>query len=276
MKCTIVFVSPNGTTKASAKLLKEEFERDSQTVELFDIGRGELRYDFNPVIQALKASDIAAFCAPAYHMDMLAPMRQLFSQLRKNRGSFHCTGLLVLTYAGITSGNAFLNASRSLQKAGVQVAGALKISAPHFHHKARFPTNETYSLVRDFYHQLKAHQYKPLSPTRAHTILKPEKKRVTALYPLVHLIGKKRELPISIDQNLCRLCKKCATECPVGAISVTDKNISIAQDTCIHCYHCTIACPVGAITIPVEKLDQMIAKNKRIVGTEQPADKVYI
>ena len=124
------------------------FERDSQTVELFDIGRGELRYDFSPIIQTLK------------------------------------------------------------------------ISTPHFHHKDRFPTNKTYSLVRDFYHQLKATSTNRYHLSERIQFWSQKKKRVTALYPLVHLIGKKRELPMSIDQ--------------------------------------------------------MIDNNKRILGTEQPADKVYI
>lgn len=276
MKCTIVFVSPNGTTKASARLLKEEFEADGQNVQMFDIGRGDLRHNLTPVQQALQRCDLALFGAPVYHMDMLSPMQHLFRQMEQDPAPFSCVGLLFLNYAGITSGKALLNSARSLQRAGVQVAGALKISAPHFHHQARFPTGETRALVKDFYLKLKEIQFRPLSAPRTKALFKPEKRRVSALYPLVHLVGKKRELPITIDQDKCRLCSKCALECPVEAITVSEKGASIDPDSCIHCYHCTIACPFGAIHSPVEKLDSMIAKNKRIIGTEQPPNKINI
>ncbi len=276
MKCTIVFISPNGTTKTSANLLKEELENDAQTVEIFDIGRGELRRDFTPVLQTLKGCDLALFGAPAYHMGMLSPMQKLFSRMEQDNGSFTCTAILFLNYAGITSGKAFLNSARNLRRAGVQVAGTLKIAAPHFHHQEQFPTLETRSLVKEFYLTLKENRFRPSPAAVDHSLFKPEKRRVTALYPLVHLIGKKRELPITIDQHQCRSCSKCTKECPVEAISVSEKGVSIDPETCIHCYHCTIACPFGAIHSPVEKLDKMIAKNKRIVGTEQPPSKIYI
>src|SRR6056297_1974791 len=109
MKCTIVFVSPNGTTKESAGLLKEEFEGDGQSVQMFDIGRGDLRHNLTPVLQALQRCDLALFGAPVYHMDMLLPMQHLFRQIEQDPVRFPCIGLLFVNYAGITSGKALLN-----------------------------------------------------------------------------------------------------------------------------------------------------------------------
>jgi len=74
------------------------------------------------------------------------------------------------------------------------------------------------------------------------------------LYPLVHFIGKKRELPISINSDKCKACGKCEKECPVSAISL--KNFAtIDLGKCIHCYHCTVACKLDTVEAPIEKIN---------------------
>ena len=53
---------------------------------------------------------------------------------------------------------------------------------------------------------------------------------------------------ISIAQDECKGCTKCARTCPVGAISGTVKQPhSIDQSKCIKCGACVAACPFKAI-----------------------------
>ncbi len=53
---------------------------------------------------------------------------------------------------------------------------------------------------------------------------------------------------ITIDEELCKGCTKCARTCPVGAIEGTVKNPHrIDQDKCIKCEACLNSCPFKAI-----------------------------
>ncbi len=276
MNSVLVYVSPNGTTRESMKLLQREFEQDGHHTQVFDLGRGELRNDFTPVLKALGSSEVVVFGSPAYHMDMLAPMQRLFQELKKSNEEFCCRGLLLLNYAGITSGKAFLNAARLLEQAGIPLVGALKIRAPHFHHTEPFPDDGARLSVRTFYQSLKKNNFTPLGEDRYARLFKPDKCIVSVIYPLVHVIGKRRELPITVQEGTCRRCKKCERECPVDAITVGGKGMTIDMASCIHCYHCVASCPFDAVHSPVEKLDTMIKINKRVVGMEDPSNKVYV
>ncbi len=67
-----------------------------------------------------------------------------------------------------------------------------------------------------------------------------EKKITYVIFPLVHIIGKFRELEIIINNVLIKKCMKCLKECPVGTIIVKNDVMTIDKQKCIHCYHCTI------------------------------------
>ena len=147
--------------------------------------------------------------------------------------------------------------------------------APHFHHGGVFPGEASVKMINEFCEKLAGSGFAPLKPERTVKLLSPRKLRVRALYPLVHRIGKARELPIETYDGLCRRCGKCVTECPAGAVS-TGCALKIDPELCLHCYHCVTACRFGAINSPVEKLDRMIDLNVRIVGTEKQADEIFI
>ncbi len=268
MKFALVYISPNGTTRKTTKILADVITQDGYEVEIFDIGRGDLRFNKEDLYKRLKTKDIVGFGSSAYHMDFLSPMKDL---LRNVKGNFKA--FLYLNYGGITSGKAFINAAKVLNEANIHIIGALKVMAPHFHHKEEFPTENTIKIINNFYQVLKTNNFAEIK--NINSKFKPEKFRVNFLYPIAHRIGKKRELPIEVDHDLCKKCKKCVRECPVGAISFED-GIKMDFSKCIHCYHCVNACPFGAIKSPVEELDKMINFNKKVIGMEDPLNKIII
>lgn len=150
----------------------------------------------------------------------------------------------------------------------------MKVTALHFHHPDPFPTHTIEVFIREFYEALQAKDFAPILNDRQKELFAPRKRRVNVLYPLVHIIGKKRELPITIKPDSCKSCGKCMKECLVGAISLKDI-ATIDPEKCIHCYHCAVACKLGAVEAPIEKLDKMIQLNRRIIGIENPPNEIY-
>ena len=52
-----------------------------------------------------------------------------------------------------------------------------------------------------------------------------------------------------IDPGLCTSCGTCISQCPVSALTMTDKFPQVDVDCCITCFCCQEICPVKAITL---------------------------
>lgn len=66
------------------------------------------------------------------------------------------------------------------------------------------------------------------------------------------LEGKKIKEWYHIDEDRCTMCKKCVKYCPVGNLSIEERNGQseiIFGDDCIYCMRCFNCCPVDAIII---------------------------
>ena len=72
----------------------------------------------------------------------------------------------------------------------------------------------------------------------------------------------------------CIKCSKCASECPVGAIS-TDDPSSPGDNNCISCMRCISVCPVSARTLDKNLLDG-ISQKLSAVCAERKKGELYI
>lgn len=277
MNIKLIYVSPGGTTKGTTKVLKEIFEKNNYQVELIDIGIKPHRDDLTTVLEKMQKADIVGFGSPTYHMDMLEPMKKLFDKMKTSNEKFkyEFSAFFYINYGGITSGKAFEMTAEKFCEMGIPVIGAMKVTAPHFHHPKEFPTRETYEIAEEFYRRMQEKKFVPIELQRAKKIFAPEKKRVNMLYPLIHMVGRRRELPISINKSRCKKCGKCLVECPSGAITM-DSEVKIDFSKCIHCYHCVSACKFNAVQSPIEKIDGMIRINKKVLGEEKFANQINI
>jgi ferredoxin len=275
MNIKILFISPNGTTKTTTSLLKESFLKHNHQVDCINIAESPYRENQQLVLDEISSADIVGFGSAAYHMDLMQPMIDLFSLLQSRQNQHHFRAFFFMNYSGITTGKAFLLYARKFHTMGIPVCGALKVTAPHFHHVEEFPTQNTYSTIDAFAAALQKKHYADMTDQEIEKKLQPFTRKVHLIYPLIHLIGKKRELPIIIDQQACKRCGKCMRECPAGAIE-QNGSITINFAKCLHCYHCTVACPQNAIHCPVENLDAMMQTNIKLIGKEQPANQYYV
>lgn len=273
MKFLLIYISPNNTTKKTTELLGDIIRKNGNSVDIIDLGKEEHRNNQDSIIKMLNSYDVVGFGAPIYHMDILKPIKDLMIKISERLICYRFKAFIYLNYAGITSGKAFQNGSEILKRANISILGGLKLYAPHFHHDEKFPTDKTLEIVEEFYRKIEAKKFKTIEWLKVKKVFKPHKWIINLIYPFVHNISKKRELPITINISQCKGCKKCLKECPVGAI---DEKINIDTDKCLHCYHCVITCPLKVISSPIEKIDKMISMNKKIIGTENPRDKIFI
>lgn len=276
MNTAIVYFSPNSTTKKTAMRLKERFEQDGHVVtmiDIADINHGKLKDD---LLRAIRDADMIGIGSPVYHMNMLAPVLD-FLQTHVEPASKERAqkAFIFVMYGGITSGKAILNTVKILQRKQIGLVGAMKLEAPHFWKITGFPSKAAEDVIDEFYWQLKQKRFAVMDASEAVRRFSQQKLIVKLIYPLTHIIGKKRELPIRFDSEKCKGCNKCVRECPVNALELLEIPVR-DNDRCIHCYHCTIACPFDAVICPTDKLKEMIVLNKKIVGTEHPASEIYV
>ena len=276
MNTAIVYMSPNSTTKKTATRLRERFEQGGHTVTTIDLAEMKGGTPKDDMLRAIRDADLLGIGSPIYHMNMLAPVLEfLRSYIQPASVQRSQKAFIFATYGGITSGKAFLNTVKILQTKQIDLVGALKLEAPHFWKLNGFPSNMAEDTIDRFYQQLKQKHFAVMDNSEAIRRFSKQKLIVKLIYPLTHLIGKKRELPIQFDRQKCTGCKKCVRECPVGAIELQEAPVR-DNEACIHCYHCTIACPFDAVICPTDKLKEMISLNKKIVGTENPVNKIYV
>ena len=276
MNTVILYLSPNSTTKKTAMRLKERFEQDGHVVTMIDIAdvnRGKLKDD---LLSAIRDADMIGIGSPVYHANMLVPVLE-FLQTHVEPASKERAqkAFIFVTYGGITSGKAILNTVKILQRKQIGLVGAMKLEAPHFWKITGFPSKAAEDVIDGFYQQLRQKLFAVMDASEAVRRFSKQKFIVKLIYPLTHIIGKKRELPIRFDREKCKTCKKCVRECPVNALELREIPVR-DNERCIHCYHCTIACPFDAVICPTDKLKEMIVLNKKIVGTEEPASEIYV
>ena len=269
MKIKIIYISPNGTTKITAEEIRKGLTAYGLNASLYDLGSEPYRSDFSKLSAELDGADLIGFGSPVYHMQFFEPMSRFLDHIAFEGAARHrFKTFLFANYAGITSGKSFLKAENQLQKAGLDIVGAMKLYAPHFHHEEAFPSDDALRTISELCEHISRTDL-----DRVKSGCFEPKAAVNIVYPLVHLIGKMRELPIFVHTSDCRGCGICAAECPSAAISVGDV-AEINFNKCLHCYHCSLCCPFNAIECPVQRLDAMIAQNKKIIGTEYPQNQL--
>lgn len=58
-------------------------------------------------------------------------------------------------------------------------------------------------------------------------------------------------------------CRRCASACPHGALTLTEQSLDFDEDACTGCGHCRPACPEAAIALPGLSLTAAVDKDAR-------------
>lgn len=212
--------------------------------------------------------------SPVYQLRIASPARRfLAAALPRLRSD--TTAFVYLTYGGISSGRAFENALNLLTAHSIGITSALKVCAPHSFSNRPFPDDTVRQIVAEFCALLHEREFAPYPFTDAKKKLRCRSTRAKLVYPLADAVGKLRHLPIRIDAHTCIACGCCVRDCPANAIHMDGKAIRNAS-ACVHCYRCAAVCPVKAVVCPLERLEDMVRMNKRLLGCEQPQNEVLL
>ncbi len=265
MHILLLYATTGKSTERLSRALSERFVSGGHTVTQLDIRNAD------PVCPSLfQGVDLIGIGSPVFHLRILDPMaRFLRTSLRYFGPS--AKAFVFLTYGGISTGRAFLNVLNLLGRYGIGVVGGLKAVAPHFYAKTSFPDAAALDTVEAFCTMLDANAFRVMPFNEAKRLFSYQRPAVRIVYPVARLVGKLRRLPIRIDTDQCVSCGRCVRDCPVHALGTQQRPVYDARK-CIGCYRCTAVCANSAVICPVEKVQDMVRVNKKLLGCEQPGN----
>lgn len=293
MKITIIQFSPSGNTLKVSLMLQKELESRGLAVQLVDITSNEQFFSGENISEFLKQNvkphDVLLVGGPVYAHHLQYHMLDLLEALPRPDAIWGKYVVPYVTYGGIASGVALKEAADLLKASGRVVYAGMKVSAPHCMTRA-FMDNEFNSdklqadnlpqvtELADRIMQLEGQpkvqcNAKHLNYNGLKTALKAK------LIFKEKLWHAKRYPQISINQDLCGNCSKCAKVCPVVHLDCkTGGVLKNLQSPCIHCFNCITTCPSKAISLigDLEKgkafMAKMIAKHAH---KEMPETAIY-
>jgi ferredoxin len=269
MNILLAYCSPNKTTEKLTHVLCDALSTHEHTVSLLNMASPNAAE--SPL---LRDADVLGIGSPVYQLRLASPARRFLSAALP-RLCHDASAFVYLTYGGISSGRAFENALRLLNLHHIGITGALKVCAPHSFSDKPFPDDDVQCIVKAFCQSLHEHQFAPIPFTEATQKLKCRSFLTKLVYPFADAVGKLRHLPVRIDADKCTACGRCVRDCPAAAISIDGKAVRKAS-ACIHCYRCAAVCPVKAVVCPIDKLQDMVHMNKKLLGYEQPQNEILL
>ncbi|GAI67936.1 unnamed protein product, partial [marine sediment metagenome] len=148
-KITIVYMSPNGSTRKCAELIAEQLKGEGEVL-LIDLAE----IDSNEIESIISETTLLGVGSPTYHLNMLDPVKKFLEgilniHINKSQGRY---SFCFTTYGHVNSGKTLINMAKKLHKKGYTVLGALKLRAKHFYQKSiEFPSSEDRDLIMKFY-----------------------------------------------------------------------------------------------------------------------------
>jgi len=278
MRILIIVFSPAGSTMKIAKELEERLISANNQVQLLNITANKAMFRDGKIKGALdelvEEHDLICFGSPVYEKHIEWYVKQIFKQLPKPDAKWGKLAIPFVTYGGVSSGIALLEAEKMFKKSGRTTIAAMKIESSHIVSKkltARvnegMPGEEAIPFIeelvnriseadkgnaeaKDFSKELNYHNFKEK------VVCKIMKERTLHKY---------KYPAFAIDNDKCIKCYKCVEACSVQRIGIENEFPKMAEKSrvCIHCFSCTGVCPNEAISF--EKGDEDWSEIDRIL-----------
>ncbi|KPL76947.1 hypothetical protein ADN00_10175 [Ornatilinea apprima] len=274
MNIVLLYLSPNKTTHKVSLALARRLEQDGHSVSLLDAGKPGQRSPIEVDPCLFENADVIGVGSPVFNLRILRPLKQYLRQALPHF-SKDVKAFIYITYGGITSGKAFLNAASLLKQHKIPVVGGFKVRAPHFYSSESYPDAAALQTIDQFCAQVSANLFRAMPWPQVEQAFGYQGWKVRLIYPFAQIVGELRRLPIHFDTQRCLRCQRCIRECPANALKMDDYPV-LDKHKCVHCYHCATICPQQAILCPTYKVEGMAKVNVKLLGHEQPQNAIYL
>lgn len=299
MNVAIIIFSPTGGTLRAGIMLEKCLTGKNITVQLINITRSKIFKDKNIksyLKEIIGEHDILCIGSPVYAHHLHYNIKKIIKSLPRTGNGWGGLAVPFVTYGGINSGVALLEASRLLKRSGRKVISGMKLNAEHCMTKlkeigiklnADMPGNEALPEIQKLADRMlyacrenkntyeyitKKFNYQSVKVRIKASLIFREKFWQRYMYP-----------KLLIDYSKCTNCGKCVMVCPVQRIEINGKGPEIPKGNpgCIHCASCCTACPNAAMSFKADftKWENLLSKAAKGEGpmpsNEFPKSEVF-
>ncbi|MHA1369379.1 MAG: flavodoxin family protein, partial [Promethearchaeota archaeon] len=131
MTSTLVYFSPNGSTRVVASWIMDLFSSRGLDLEVLDLtGRSwndikELASDITDI------GDLLIVGSPVYAGHPPSPLMEFLRGIRVRATDSSMAGFVYVTYGGVSAGSACRDVGRVLNNHGISLVGAIKLLSRH-------------------------------------------------------------------------------------------------------------------------------------------------
>lgn len=268
----VVYISPNGSTRAVADELAAQLVQGGHDVTLLDLADGIRR---GSVLKKITAAEQACLLigSPVYRDMAVPPVMEFIAALPEAK---NLAAVPFVTWGLACSGVALWQMGRALIQKGCRLSGAAKVAGVHSMMwpadapvGAGHPDHADKQLVRELAGVLMNRRgslsladldYQPGN------LAAEFKAKITKPWMVI---------PKTVDIEACTQCGDCEAECPVEAVVLAP--YPQFGDNCFDCFTCVRICPEDAIHsgVPLAKIEAMIRERVRTIN-EQPPTQIFV
>lgn len=299
MKILMIVFSPAGSTLKIARLLEEKLVVAGNEVQLLNVTGNASMFKEGKFKETLEekvnSHDLICIGSPVYEKHMEYYVQQLVKTLPKPDEKWGKLAIPFVTYGGISSGNALLEAERLLTKSGRITVAAMKIESTHIISKKLstkvnegMPGDEAIPYIEELVKRISEIEPNKMNATNFSKSLNYHSFKEKMLCNLMKekMLHKHKYPAFTIAQDKCSKCLKCVHTCPVQRIGIENEFPKMAgkEHVCIHCFSCTAICPNEAISFENgekdwQEIDRILklvsAENSFFKSMEMPRSAVY-
>jgi ferredoxin len=278
MKFYVVYISPAGTTRHVAAVVRDELTALGTSCITVDLGDASCRAERAKILDGAAQDSCFFIGSPVYASHAVPIVMDFIAGLPIGSA---CCSVPFVTWGAVTSGLALFEMAHALETRGYPVMAAAKVVAEHsllWQSKPPLghgrPDVDDGLIVRDMVKKVVAaldagapqhvpaaslnYQPEALQKVMAGLVLSAVRK----VLPQIHFV-----------RDLCTLCGDCVAACPAEAVELRDG--PVFKDCCIACYNCVRACPENALQADFTNMAAGLAQRVRDFG-EKTETKVYL
>ncbi len=298
MDILILTFSPSGSTLKISKILADKLTHNGHAVQLINFTGQREFFRKNQIRQALanqvRPHDLLLLGAPVYEKHLEYYVKDVIKALPTPDETWGRHAVPFVTFGGISSGKALIEATTLLQRSGRTVSSCMKIESSHIVNKrlkARvnegMPGEEALSHIDRLVAKLELiePQHKISGDLRPQLDCHNFREKIFCALLNERLLHKYKYPQFKIIEDRCKQCNTCVAVCPVQRIEPTDSTPQMCeQPECIHCFACGNACPNDAITFVngdegwnlIDRIYSKVAAEDSIFRSkENPKSEVY-